>query len=236
MNRSFNLAAFPVGWAACLWGAANGHPFVGPLVVGVLLAAQSFTMIDARRTVGLIAVVAILGTGIDSTLLDKGLYWAKQPLHGEWLCPLWITAIWINLGTALHGCLAGLGTRYTFVALLGTSVAPAAFLLVTAPGWTMLILAVILFTLIWVILSTALHCCLSGIGRRYALTAMLGATIAPEAYLLAEAVGAIQIIVAPWPTLSTFALMGAIVGPGLLWLSRLGVYRPRSTNNACGDG
>jgi hypothetical protein len=134
MNRTLNVFAFPIGVAACLWGAATDHSLVGPLVVAVLLVAQSFSMIDPRRTIGLIAVVGILGTAIDSAMLAAGIYWVKEPLRGQWLCPLWVTALWINLGTALHGCLAGYGGRYFLVAAVGAVIVPAAYSLADVIG------------------------------------------------------------------------------------------------------
>ncbi len=127
MNRTLNVIAFPLGVAACLGGAAADHPLIGPLVVAVLLVAQSFTMVDPRRTIGLIAVVGILGTAIDSAMLAAGIYWVKDPLRGQWLCPLWITALWINVGTALHGCLTGYGGRYGQLAAVGAVIVPAAY-------------------------------------------------------------------------------------------------------------
>ena len=134
MNRTLNVFAFPLGVAACLWGAATDHPLVGPLVVAVLLVAQSFTMVDPRRTIGLIAVVGILGTAIDSAMLAAGIYWVKEPLRGQWLCPLWITALWVNVGAALHGCLAGHGGRYVLVAAVGAVIVPAAYSIGDAIG------------------------------------------------------------------------------------------------------
>jgi hypothetical protein len=35
---ALNLAAFQVGWFSCVLGAANGYPFIGPVVVAMVVA------------------------------------------------------------------------------------------------------------------------------------------------------------------------------------------------------
>lgn len=148
MKRVTSLICFITGWSACLWfagdkyaligpalrrlrsgenlelsgaGGANSgdYSLVGPAIVAVLLVIQSFTMTDAARTLRMTAIVAILGTALDSVLLSGGFYWVAQPMRGGWLCPLWITAMWMSLGLSLHGWLRVLEGRYVAASLLG---------------------------------------------------------------------------------------------------------------------
>ncbi len=43
MRLLLNFAAFQIGWFACVLGAANGFPWLGPVVVAAVVAGQSPT-------------------------------------------------------------------------------------------------------------------------------------------------------------------------------------------------
>jgi len=134
MNRPLSLMMFVVGWAACLWGAATGHSLLGPLVVGVLLIAQSLLMADPARALGLIAVVGIVGTVIDSSLIATGVYSISEgQIRVTPLCPLWVTALWVNLGMAVYGWLAWLRGHPFWASVAGALGAPTAY---GAAYWT----------------------------------------------------------------------------------------------------
>jgi hypothetical protein len=156
MQRSTNFIAFQLGWLACVLGAAYDMPMLGPGVVAGLLAMQSFTMSDPVRQVGLVTVVAIIGTAIDTGLLRLGVYWLEQSSGSAWLCPLWITALWVNIGMSLHGWLRPLQGRYRATALLGAVAGPTAYLAADVLGAIRLAihleLALLLFAALWAVL------------------------------------------------------------------------------------
>lgn len=156
MQRAANFIAFQLGWLACVLGAAYDLPMLGPGVVAGLLAMQSFAMRDPLRQIGLVTIVAILGTAIDSGLLHWGVYWTSQPSESAWLCPLWITALWVNVGTTLHGWLRGLRGRTRAAALLGAVAGPTAYLAADVLGAIRLAihleLSLLLLAALWAVL------------------------------------------------------------------------------------
>ncbi len=122
-RHAANLLGFFLGYAACVWGAAQGRPMLGPLVVAVLLVIRSFRMTDPARQIGLVATVAIVGTLLDSTLAATGLLQFDEALPERWLVPLWVTALWLNLGLALQG-LPTLAGRYLQATAVGVLAGP----------------------------------------------------------------------------------------------------------------
>lgn len=130
---SVSLASFVVAWLACVLGAAQGWPMLGPLVVGVQLALSSFRMRDPRREVGFAATVAVIGTAVETGWLGIGMYGvaelaAAEPGRSLVLCPLWMTALWFSFGRGLQGWLGVLAGKPVAAALFGAVAGPGAYL------------------------------------------------------------------------------------------------------------
>lgn len=123
-----NLVAFQVGWFACVAGAGIGRPWLGPIVV-VVVAALHLGL--ARRPwpeALLLLLAGGLGTTVEWTQARLGhLAFAPDgPYIGR--TPLWMTALWVNFGTTLGGCLRWLQGRLLLAALLGGVLGPLAYL------------------------------------------------------------------------------------------------------------
>ena len=129
VRRGLNYVSVQVGWFACALGAARGVGWVGPVVVGVLLTVQLVLNPDRRRELTLIAIVGVLGTVVDSVKTATGFLGYREGYSGiSWLCPLWITAMWLNFATTVNGALGWLKGRYALAAVLGAIAGPLNYL------------------------------------------------------------------------------------------------------------
>jgi hypothetical protein len=126
MHRVINVCAFQIGWFACVVGAARGMPLLGPAVVLILLGLHLLLTPDATRELRLIIAAGVIGSTIDTAVMMYGVYsFAGQSL--PWLCPLWITALWMNFATTLHTSLSWLARQYVLAAALGAVAGPFSY-------------------------------------------------------------------------------------------------------------
>lgn len=150
MNLALNFIAFQLGWFACVLGAANGLPWLGPIVV---LAAVGLHLARALRPLPelrLVVYAMLLGLGVDSLLLATG--WLSYP-SGMWLpglAPYWIVAMWGLFATTLNLSLGWLRGRPLLAAVTGAVGGPLSYLAgqklggieLLAPGPALIALAV----------------------------------------------------------------------------------------------
>jgi len=128
MNLALNFVAFQLGWFACVLGAANGLPWIGPLVVAGVVGLH---LRRARRPLPelqLLLWAMALGLLLDSLLLASG--WLRYP-SGLWLpglAPYWIVAMWGLFATTLNLSLGWLRGRPVLAILLGAVGGPLSYL------------------------------------------------------------------------------------------------------------
>jgi hypothetical protein len=121
-----NALSFYCGWFACVLGAARGYPMLGPLVVVLLLGLHLFLTTDRTREVRMIATAGLVGSLLDTLMMRAGMYtFVGHSL--TWVCPLWITALWMIFATTLHSSLRWLLDRYVLAALLGAAGGPLSY-------------------------------------------------------------------------------------------------------------
>jgi hypothetical protein len=128
-RKIFNLVGLQLGWYACALGAARDASWIGLLVVGVFLSVHLLWSPNRTRELALVFNVGLLGTVIDSLQKTTGLlsYGSDSPVL-SWLCPMWITALWLLLGSSLNTSLAWLRDRYLLAAALGAVFGPLSYL------------------------------------------------------------------------------------------------------------
>jgi hypothetical protein len=128
MNILINFIAFQVGWFACVLGAANGLPWLGPIVVA---AAVALHLVRARRPLPeLLLVCSAMGLGLvaDTLLLATG--WLSYP-SGHWLpglAPYWIVAMWALFATTLNVSMGWMRGRPVLTFLMGAVGGPLSYL------------------------------------------------------------------------------------------------------------
>lgn len=134
MTRLVNFAMFYIGWFACVAGAARGWPWFGPAVVAVLLAAHLYITPGRRREARLIALVGLLGFTVDSIQAGLGVYSFVSEGQGAasmlpaWLCPPWMTALWMVFASTLNGSMSWLAGRVGVAAAAGALFGPLSYL------------------------------------------------------------------------------------------------------------
>ncbi len=126
MKTLANLALFQIGWFASVLGAAQGHPFAGPLVVGIAIAIH-LRWFGTKREALLILASAAFGTVAESALSLTGLVSYRSDPVPSWLCPPWITAMWANFAMTLRHSLRWLEGRWFLGWLLGAAAGPLAY-------------------------------------------------------------------------------------------------------------
>jgi len=129
-----NYGLFQVGWFACVWGAASGRPWLGPIaVLGVILVHLARAVKPGREAV-LLALCFLIGLIFDSVLLATG--WVGYP-NGEWvrgLAPYWLISMWVLFGTTLNVSMRWLRGRFWLIFVFGLIGGPASYLAGEALG------------------------------------------------------------------------------------------------------
>lgn len=122
-----NLAAFQIGWFACVLGASYELPLLGPGVVFLLVGLQVCLTPHPGREIRLLMVAGTMGWCLDSFQAAAGLFSFSTGESGSWISPPWMVALWVNFATTLHTSLRWLLGRYGLAALLGALGGPASY-------------------------------------------------------------------------------------------------------------
>jgi hypothetical protein len=149
-----NLAASEVGWVACVSGAANGMPWLGPLVVLVLVAMHLHWSKRPSQEVRLLISAVLIGLVADSLLVFTGLVSYPTGTWIEGLAPYWILAMWAMFATTLNVSMKWLRNRNVLAVVLGGVFGPLAYLAGEKLGAITLIeteLALVALAVIWAI-------------------------------------------------------------------------------------
>lgn len=131
MNRRtkiiVNFVGFQVGWLATVSSAAAGMAWIGMFVVAMLVALHLALHARPAQELLLIAGAIFVGTTGDSIHVLIGAVDFKGTALISGMCPVWITALWINFAITLNVSLGFLQGRYLLAALLGAISGPMAY-------------------------------------------------------------------------------------------------------------
>jgi hypothetical protein len=122
-----NLIGFNAGWFACVLAAAGGVPWAGLLGVAVLVGLHLWMMPHPRGEIALMLVAGVFGTFVDSLQMQAGVF-SFPGQQGWWLCPMWLSALWVNFATTFHVSGRWLTGRYMLGAALGAVSGPFSYL------------------------------------------------------------------------------------------------------------
>lgn len=128
MNPVLNFVLFQMAWFACVLGGANGLPWVGPVVVGLIAVFHLARVPDARPEAGLLLVAALIGAVYDSFLVSLG--WLAYPSGqlAPGTAPYWIVAMWVAFAMTLNVSLNWLKRSALLAAAFGAIGGPLAFI------------------------------------------------------------------------------------------------------------
>jgi hypothetical protein len=124
----YNLAASEAGWFACVSGAANNMPWLGPLVVMAFIAIHLRLSKRPGPELSLMLSAILIGLVADSLLVFSGL--VSYP-SGTWIdgfAPYWILAMWAMFATTLNVSMKWMRNRNALAAALGAVCGPLAYL------------------------------------------------------------------------------------------------------------
>jgi hypothetical protein len=128
IRLAVNLAASQAGWFACVLGAANDMPWLGPLVVLALIALHLRLSRRPGPELGLLLSAVLIGLVADSLLVFSGLVSYPSGTWIDGLAPYWILAMWAIFATTLNVSMKWLRNRNAMAAALGAVGGPLAYL------------------------------------------------------------------------------------------------------------
>lgn len=123
-----NFVLFQLAWFTCVMGAAQGYPWLGPLVVAMVAAFHLARAPHPGPELVLLGSAAGFGLVFDSLLVASG--WLVYP-SGQWhplLAPYWIIAMWVAFATTLNRSLNWLKGRPALSVAFGAVGGPIAYL------------------------------------------------------------------------------------------------------------
>ena len=122
-----NIAAFQLGWFACVLGAAHGWPWAGVAVAVAVVALHLARAASPMDELKLIVFAVLIGALWDSLLVSLG--WIAYP--GETLitgaAPHWILALWALFATTLNVSMRWLKQRLLMAFVLGAVCGPLSY-------------------------------------------------------------------------------------------------------------
>ncbi|MCB2054303.1 MAG: DUF2878 domain-containing protein [Geminicoccaceae bacterium] len=121
------LLLYQAGWFACILGAAQDRPWIGPLAALPVLALHLRWAAVPRAELRLLIAATLIGLVGDSLLATSGLVSFTSGVWIEGLSPLWMVALWPLFATTFNVALRWLRARWLLAAILGALGAPLAY-------------------------------------------------------------------------------------------------------------
>lgn len=122
-----NVGLFQAGWFASVLGAARDLPWLGPVVVAVVLGVHLARSPDRGAEALLLAFALSVGLVAENAMTVAGLYSASPWPFPAPFAPLWLPAMWVNFATTVNVSLRGLAPYPLVAALIGAAAGPAAY-------------------------------------------------------------------------------------------------------------
>ncbi len=154
-----NFIVFQVGWFACVLSAANGLPWVGTLVAGLIVVFHIATTAQRAHEVQLLALAVVLGLVFDSLLVSSG--WVKYPsgMFIPGIAPYWILAMWALFATTLNLSMGWLKSSLVLASVMGAVFGPLSYLAGARLGAILLVdslSSMVLLAMIWALVMPIL--------------------------------------------------------------------------------
>lgn len=134
MRNLLNFIAFQCCWFANVISAANGVPWLGPLVTALWLVGHLVSLRGAEAPGGIAAEIRVLlaaiviGWTADSALTLAGLISFAENAQLGGPSPLWMIALWTCFAATLRHSLGWLRARWLLAIVLGAVGGPLAYL------------------------------------------------------------------------------------------------------------
>ena len=128
-----NFVLFQIGWFACVLGAAKQLPWLGVIVVAVIVAWHLLQAKQAKPELVLLVLALLIGGMFDQLMLSSHLI--SYQAHG-WgigqdsapIVPVWILALWAIFVTVLNVSLRWMRGKWLVAILFGAIGGPLAYM------------------------------------------------------------------------------------------------------------
>lgn len=160
MSRTLiNFVAFQVGWFSCVLGAANGLPWLGVLVVCLIVALHIRSSDQPVHELGLLVLSILLGLVFDSLLVSTG--WVRYPsgMIVPGIAPYWILAMWALFSTTLNLSMGWLKSSLVLASVMGAVFGPLSYMAGQRLGaieWVDFRSSMIMLAIIWALVMPIL--------------------------------------------------------------------------------
>jgi hypothetical protein len=128
MRAVVNYIAFQIGWFAAVLGAGHGIPWLGVVVVPLVLLVNLLLATNWRQELVVALAAAVMGFVVDTGFILAGVFAPVPFLLPRPFSPLWMVMLWVNQAATLSGCMAWLRGRYLAGSLFGAIGGPLAYL------------------------------------------------------------------------------------------------------------
>lgn len=122
-----NYVLFQVGWFACVLGAANNQPWLGFLLVLIVVMGQVFVAPLPKQAFLLITLSAVLGGLIDQLLLTQHIVAYTSNGWSVSIVPVWIIGLWVSFSSTLNVSMRWLLNKKIVAFLFGLIGGPLAY-------------------------------------------------------------------------------------------------------------
>lgn len=130
-GRIFNGFLAYAGWLLCIHAVANQHPWWAIGAVAIVLIVHMINTPTFLIDIKLLAVMAVVGTLLDTSYIHAGLLQYKGGYPGiNWLAPAWVTSLWALFSISFNHSLRWLEGYWPISALFGAVGAPMTYIVV----------------------------------------------------------------------------------------------------------
>ena len=123
----FNIIGFYICWWSTIYSVSINYYFIGPLVIFLFLIIHFYRGVNHRKEDIFLLICFILGTIIETTLLNFNIIIHNGILTKYHIAPLWSIMLWVCFGATLYHSFKWMSQRYIESSILGALLAPIVY-------------------------------------------------------------------------------------------------------------
>jgi hypothetical protein len=129
LEKILNYALLQGGWFICVMGVAWGDPWIGPLVIALILGLHFWRNRDRQREILFVALAGALGLMVDSVQKAGGLIeYHHDALGIPWLAPFYIVSLWMLYASTFTSSMEWMRRNYLLALAAGALFGPLSYL------------------------------------------------------------------------------------------------------------
>ena len=123
----FNIIGFYICWWFTICGATTGYYFIGPVSTIIFLIIHFYKVTDHKKENLFLIICFLLGTLIETTLLNLNIIIHKGILVEYNIAPLWAISLWVCFGATIYHSFKWMSKQYVISSILGAMFAPIVY-------------------------------------------------------------------------------------------------------------